>query len=68
MLVAEAASAALALHGGHEGAIDVLLTDVIMPQMSGANSRTTLGEESALKILFMSGYTDDMLAGYGSWR
>jgi YesN/AraC family two-component response regulator len=48
------------------GRIDVLLTDVIMPQMSGGDLAHALREKKpALKVLFMSGYTDDMLAGHG---
>jgi CheY-like chemotaxis protein len=46
--------------------VDVLLTDVIMPQMSGGDLAHKLREiNPRLKILFMSGYTDDMIASHG---
>jgi two-component system, cell cycle sensor histidine kinase and response regulator CckA len=44
----------------HQGHIDLLMTDVIMPQMSGpelVQRVTTLRPE--IKVLYMSGYTDD---------
>lgn len=42
--------------------IDMLLTDVIMPGMSGAElSRRCLEHVPALKVVFMSGYAGDVL-------
>lgn len=46
--------------------IDLLLTDVIMPKMNGrelAEKMKTLHPESA--VIFMSGYTDDIIARHG---
>jgi len=66
VLVADSGEAALELWGEKRGSIDVLLTDVIMPQMSGGDLAHRLREMNPrLKILFMSGYTDDMLASHG---
>jgi PAS domain S-box-containing protein len=46
--------------------VDVLLTDVIMPQMSGGDLAHKLREiNPRLKVLFMSGYTDDMIQSHG---
>jgi PAS domain S-box-containing protein len=50
---------ALRVAGEHSGAIDLLLTDVVMPQLGG----TVLAERlrdllPRLRVLFMSGYTD----------
>jgi PAS domain S-box-containing protein len=43
--------------------IDLLLTDVVMPQMSGPDLAERMRESyPALKIIFMSGYTDEKLA------
>jgi PAS domain S-box-containing protein len=45
---------------------ELLLTDVIMPQMSGAElARRLLAERPTLKVVFMSGYTDDLLSAHG---
>ncbi len=42
------------------GRVDVLLTDVVMPRMNGAELAETLaGEQPGVKVLFMTGHTDD---------
>jgi CheY-like chemotaxis protein len=58
-LVLEAADAqsALALCDQHPGPIDLMLTDVVMPRMSGWQlARALAGRRPATKVLFMSGY------------
>ncbi len=57
---------ALAMCKEHEGHIDLLLTDVVMPKMNG----TELAEEMSkifphIKILFMSGYTENAIVKNG---
>jgi CheY-like chemotaxis protein len=43
--------------------VDLLLTDVIMPQMSGSELAERLrGERPDLAVLYMSGYTGDTIA------
>lgn len=58
--------AALDLAREHEGKLHLLLSDVIMPEMSG---RDLLAEITSLvpgiKCLFMSGYTADVIAHRG---
>jgi two-component system cell cycle sensor histidine kinase/response regulator CckA len=59
LLEAPSAAAALDLIAGHRGAIDVLLTDLVMPGLDGrALSRRVLSEKPATKVVFMSGYTE----------
>jgi two-component system, cell cycle sensor histidine kinase and response regulator CckA len=66
VLVAASGKAAIEIWQQRRDSIDVLLTDVIMPQMSGGELAHKLREEKPhLKILFMSGYTDDMIASHG---
>jgi two-component system cell cycle sensor histidine kinase/response regulator CckA len=57
---------AIELSNRHEGVIQLLVTDVVMPQMSGrelAQRLATLRPE--LKVLYMSGYTDDAIVRHG---
>src|ERR1019366_1810307 len=66
VLVADCGEAALDICQQKGSSIDVLLTDVIMPQMSGGDLAHKLREMNPrLKVLFMSGYTDDMIASHG---
>ena len=45
----------------HPGEIDLLLTDVVMPGMSGKE----LAERLEIEPVFMSGYTDDVISRHG---
>jgi two-component system cell cycle sensor histidine kinase/response regulator CckA len=50
----------------HQGKIDLLLTDVIMPGMSGAElSKRIARRIPGIKVLFMSGYIDDSVVRQG---
>lgn len=52
--------------GTHIDEIDVLLTDVIMPGMSGKDLSDSLHEmRGDLKTLYMSGYTDEIIGRRG---
>ena len=48
------------------GRIHLLLTDVVMPTMNGRELYARLRKlRPDLKVLFMSGYTNDVIAGRG---
>ena len=66
ILEAGCGAEALRTFDQHQGSIDLLLTDVIMPQMSGRDLAERLRlVRPSLKVLYISGYTDDMLAHHG---
>lgn len=51
----------------HKEAIDLLLTDIVMPGIHGQELAAQLAESRPeMKILFMSGYTDNPVIGEGS--
>jgi two-component system cell cycle sensor histidine kinase/response regulator CckA len=65
VLVAGNADEALRLFEGN-AAIDVLLTDVVMPGASGPElTRQLVERRPALKVIYMSGYTEDTVVRHG---
>jgi PAS domain S-box-containing protein len=51
----------------HHGDIDLLLTDVVMPQMQGSElARLLTAERPELRVLFMSGYAEHALGASGT--
>jgi two-component system, cell cycle sensor histidine kinase and response regulator CckA len=58
---------ALALFGEHRTRIALLVTDIVMPQMNGrALAERLRAEQPALKVLYISGYTDELVLAPGS--
>ncbi len=57
---------ALGLAERHEGPIQLLVTDVVMPEMSGPEVASRLvALRPDLKVLYVSGYADDALGQHG---
>jgi two-component system, cell cycle sensor histidine kinase and response regulator CckA len=57
---------ALVLNDRHRGPIDLLVTDVVMPEMGGRElAKRLTATRPAMKVIFMSGYTDDAVARHG---
>ena len=63
VLMATNGKEALELAAQHDNQIDLLLTDVVMPRMGGAELAEQL-ESSApeLRVLFMTGYSEEIVA------
>jgi PAS domain S-box-containing protein len=66
VLAANTPSEALRVAGDCDEEIHLLVTDVIMPEMSGRDlANRLLSNRPGMKCLFMSGYTADMIAKQG---
>ena len=67
ILEAQDGEEALMLSKAHEGHIDLLLTDMVMPKMSGKDlADRLLALRPETKVLFMSGYTDNAIIRHGT--
>ena len=66
VLAASTPGEAIRLAREHMGKIDLLMTDVVMPEMNGRDlARNLLSLNPSLKRLFMSGYTANVIAHHG---
>ena len=66
VLVAPSAADALHLAQDHKGPLDLLLTDVVMPGMTGPElAEQFLLHFPKVRVLFMTGYMDDALGNHG---
>ncbi len=58
---------ALEVKAAHDGAIDLVVSDIVMPEMDGPTLLKELRKTNPdLKIIFMSGYADDALSSLDS--
>jgi CheY-like chemotaxis protein len=65
VLAARTPGIALALAEKYTSPIDLLITDVVMPDMNGKELRNQMGSlRPGLKCLYISGYTVDVIARY----
>jgi DNA-binding NtrC family response regulator len=66
VIAASKPSEAIHLAGEHAGAIHLVLTDVVVPEMNGKELVEQLRSISpSLKCLYMSGYTANVIAHHG---
>ncbi len=66
VLAAGTPGEAVALAENHDGPIDLLLTDVVMPEMNGRELVQLIAvRRPGLKHLYMSGYTAEVIAHHG---
>jgi PAS domain S-box-containing protein len=66
VLLAESPVAAEWIAGSHPGPIHLMLTDVVMPGMRGPElAERLIRARPDLRVLYMSGYTDNAIAHHG---
>ncbi|MDO9043045.1 MAG: ATP-binding protein [Desulfocapsaceae bacterium] len=66
VLAADSPDQAMLLAQQHAGEIGLLMSDVIMPEMNGRDlANRLLSSLPRIKVLFMSGYTADIIAHHG---
>ena len=65
-LVAENGAAAVKVVSEHKGAIDLVMTDVVMPGLSGSElTKRIEAIRPGTRIMYMSGYTDQAIIHHG---
>ncbi|MBA3539871.1 MAG: PAS domain S-box protein [Deltaproteobacteria bacterium] len=66
VLEAQNAGEALMMCEQHAGDVHLLLTDVVMPRITGRQLATRIAKlRIGLKVVYMSGYTDDAIVHHG---
>jgi nitrogen-specific signal transduction histidine kinase/ActR/RegA family two-component response regulator len=66
VLEADHGAVAIKVASGHQGRIHLVVTDVVMPSMGGPELVDVLRlNDPGLKVLYVSGYTDDAIIRHG---
>jgi PAS domain S-box-containing protein len=66
VLAAPSAREAAQIAERHDGPIDLLITDVVMPEVNGRElARQIQASRPGIRVLYMSGYTDDAIVQHG---
>jgi PAS domain S-box-containing protein len=66
VLTAQDGEAGVTVGSSYSGPIDLLVTDVVMPNLSGVEmAQRLLIKYPQLKVLYMSGYTDESIVQHG---
>jgi two-component system, cell cycle sensor histidine kinase and response regulator CckA len=66
VLEADSGEEAMRVAEGYAGAIHLLVTDVVMPGTGGREVAEALrARQAGLKVLYVSGYTDDAVVRHG---
>ena len=66
VLTASSSEECLLLVEKHTGSIDLLLTDIVMPELNGPELyHRLLAMRPGIEVLYMSGYSADVIAGHG---
>ena len=66
VMAASCAQECISMLSGFQGKLELVLTDVVMPDMNGRELFEKLKEKHrGIKVLFMSGYTDQIIDRHG---
>lgn len=67
VLEADGGEAGVAAAASHQGKIELVITDVVMPGVGGREMVKQLGStRPEMKVLYLSGYTEDSIISDGS--
>ena len=66
VIMAQSGEDALDLWEKNKSRVDLLLTDIVLPGISGLQlSQKLRASKPGLKVIYMSGYSDDVIAHHG---